>query len=151
MASYEHAIDVHVPVRTAYNQWTQFEKFPEFMEGVEEIRQLSDTRLHWRARIAGVEQEWEAEIDEQIPDKRIAWHSVSGARHSGVVTFHYIDENTTRIMLQIEYDPQGLIESAGTALKVVETSMAGDLQRFKEFIEARQHETGAWRGEVEHR
>lgn len=149
MASFEQAIEINVPVRTAYNQWTQFEEFPRFMEGVESVQQLSDTRLHWRAEIAGNEQEWDAEISEQTPDQRIAWHSISGAKHAGVVTFHYVDDNTTRVMLQIEYDPEGFVENVGAALGVVERRMKGDLKRFKEFIEERQVETGAWRGEVE--
>jgi uncharacterized membrane protein len=149
MSRYEHSIDVNVPVSTAYNQWTQFEEFPKFMEGVEEVKQIDDTRLHWRAEIAGKTEEWYAEISEQTPDQRIAWHSISGAEHSGVVTFHYIDENTTHIMLQIDYNPEGFIENVGDALGIVKSRMAGDLKRFKEFIEKRGVETGAWRGTVE--
>jgi uncharacterized membrane protein len=149
MATTEQHIDVHVPVSTAYNQWTQFESFPEFMEGVEEVRQLTDTRLHWRAEIGGRTEEWEAEITEQVPDQRIAWRSRSGAENGGVVTFHTIDADTTRIMLQLEYEPETIAEKLGTSLGVVDRRIKGDLQRFKEFIEGEGHETGAWRGRVE--
>lgn len=148
MASHTHSIDVNVPVRTAYNQWTQFEEFPHFMEGVKEVRQITDTTLHWRAEIAGKEEEWDAVISEQIPDQRIAWTSITGAKNAGVVTFHYIDPNTTRVTLQIDYDPQGLVENVGDALGMVKARIGGDLERFKKFIESRQTETGAWRGEV---
>lgn len=149
MSTFEHAIDVNVPVNTAYNQWTQFEDFPQFMQGVEEVRQLSDTEMYWRAEIVGIENEWNAEITEQTPDKRIAWTSTSGARHAGVVTFHRIDDNTTRVTLQIDYDPEGFIENIGDALGIVKMRMSGDLQNFKEFIESRREPTGAWRGEVQ--
>jgi len=149
MASYEHSIDVNVPVRTAYNQWTQFEEFPRFMEGVEYVQQVTDTKLRWKAEIAGKEQEWDAVITEQTPDQRIAWKSTTGAEHAGVVTFHRLDDNTTRVMLQIEYDPEGFVENVGSALGVVKRRMKGDMERFKEFIEGRGQETGAWRGTVE--
>lgn len=145
----EQSIDVAVPVRTAYNQWTQFEEFPRFMEGVLEVRQLDDTRLVWRANVGGIEKRWEAEIAEQIPDERVAWHSIAGATNAGVVTFHRIDENTTRIMLQLEYEPEGIAENVGDALGVATHRVKGDLERFKDFIEARGRETGGWRGEVE--
>lgn len=149
MARYEHSIDVHVPVRTAYNQWTQFESFPAFMEGVKEVRQITDRQLYWHAEIAGKEQEWYAQITEQSPEERIAWTSRTGTKHAGVVTFHYLSPDTTRIMLQIDYEPDGFIENVGTALGVVKSRMAGDLERFKAFIEERGAETGAWRGSVE--
>ena len=148
MANIEKSIDVHVPVHTAYNQWTQFEEFPRFMEGVREVRQLDDTRLHWRAEVGGKETEWDAVITEQIPDERVAWTNTSGARNAGVVTFHKIDPQTTRLMLQLDYDPEGAIENIGSALGMVGRRVQGDLERFKEFIEARGSETGAWRGEV---
>ena len=149
MARIERSIDVDVPVGTAYNQWTQFEEFPRFMEGVEEVRQLDDKRLVWRATIAGKTEEWQAEIDEQSPDERVAWHATTGATNAGVVTFHYFEPNKTRVMLQLEYEPEGVVENGGSALGVVERRVAGDLQRFKEFIESRGRETGAWRGEIE--
>jgi uncharacterized membrane protein len=148
MSTIEQSIDVEVPVRTAYNQWTQFEEFPKFMDGVREVRQLSDTRLLWRAEIGGVEETWEAEIDQQVPDLRIAWHSITGARNAGVVTFHRLDDNRTRVMLQLDYDPQGVMENIGDAVGAVSLRVKGDLQRFKEFIETLGSETGAWRGTV---
>ena len=130
-------------------QWTQFEDFPQFMEGVEKITQLSDTRTHWVTEIAGVSREFDAEITEQEPDQRIAWRSVDGPTQAGVVTFHKLDDQTTRVMLQMEFDPEGLAETAGDMLGLVKTRTKGDLERFKGFIEARGVETGAWRGEVE--
>jgi uncharacterized membrane protein len=148
MANIEKSIDVRVPVHTAYNQWTQFEEFPRFMEGVREVRQVDDTHLHWRAEIGGKETEWDAVITEQIPDERIAWTNTSGARNAGVVTFHKIDPQTTRLMLQIDYEPEGAMENIGSALGLVNSRVQGDLERFKEFVEARGSETGAWRGEV---
>lgn len=148
MANFEESIDVNVPVRTAYDQWTQFESFPEFMEGVERVEQVTDTKLRWHAEIAGKDESWEAEITEQTPDQRIAWTSTSGAKNAGVVTFHRIDADTTRVTLQIEYEPEGIIENAGAALGVVGGRMKGDLKKFKEFIEERGAATGAWRGSV---
>ena len=149
MAKVEHSIDVDVPVQVAYNQWTQFEEFPQFMDAVESVRQIDDTHLRWVATVAGKRKEWDAEITEQTPDQRIAWNSTSGARNAGVVTFHRIDDNTTRVMLQLDVEPEGVIETAGTASGVFERQVEGDLERFKEFIESRGTETGAWRGEVE--
>ncbi len=148
METIEKAIDVHAPIHSVYNQWTQFEEFPRFMEGVKEVRQLDDTHLHWKADLYGKEEQWDAEIAEQIPDQRIAWKSTSGPQHAGVVTFHYVDPNTTRVMLQIGYDPEGFVESVGDKLGFVSRRVEGDLKRFKEFIESRGMETGAWRGEV---
>ena len=148
MATVEKSTTVNVPVRTAYNQWTQFEEFPQFMEGVKSVRQLDDKTLLWRAQIGPKEEEWKAEIMEQIPDQRIAWRSTSGAQNGGVVTFHRLDENTTRIMLQLEYDPEGVVENVGEALGFVSRRVEGDLERFKDFIEKRQQPTGAWRGEI---
>jgi uncharacterized membrane protein len=149
MSTIEKSIDVEVPVRTAYNQWTQFEEFPKFMEGVEAVRQLDNQRLHWRANVGGKVEEWDAVITEQHPDERIAWKNTTGASNAGVVTFHRLSDTTTRVMLQLEYDPQGVVENLGDMLGVVSRRIAGDLERFKEFIEARGKETGAWRGEVE--
>ncbi len=149
MANIEKSIDVRVPVRTAYNQWTQFEEFPRFMEGVEEIEQLDDQHLHWVAKIAGKREEWDAEITEQTPDQRIAWRSLTGDENAGVVTFHKLDDSKTRVMLQMDYKPEGVVESAGNALGFVGRRIEGDLERFKEFIESRGHETGAWRGNVQ--
>lgn len=148
MARIEKSIDVDVPVRTVYNQWTQFEDFPKFMEGVLEVKQLGDKRLLWRANVGGKEKTWEAEITEQLPDDRIAWRSRGGAPNAGVVTFHRLGDAKTRIMLQLEYEPEGPLEQVGDWVGVVSRRVEGDLRRFKEFIESRGHETGAWRGEI---
>jgi uncharacterized membrane protein len=149
MATIEKSIDVKAPARQVYNQWTQFEDFPRFMEGVERVAQLDDKRLHWKANIYGQDEEWFAEITEQIPDKRIAWRSTSGATNAGVVTFHYIDDETTRIMLQLEYEPEGIVENVGDWLGLQSQRVSGDLHRFKKFIEYRDEPTGAWRGEID--
>jgi uncharacterized membrane protein len=148
MATIEKSVEVAVPVRTAYNQWTQFEEFPRFMEGVTQVRQLTDTRLHWVADVAGKHEEWDARITEQTPDQRIAWTSEGGARNAGAVTFHKLAPDRTRVMLQMEYEPHDALESVGDALGFLSRRVAGDLERFKEFIESRGRETGAWRGEV---
>ena len=149
MSNVEKSIDVKVPVRTAYDQWTQFEEFPRFMEGVKSVTQTDDTHLHWVAEIAGQEKEWDAKITEQHPDERVAWTSTSGAQNAGVVTFHRIDEDTTRVTLQMDADPEGIVESAGDALGFLDRRVEGDLERFKEFIEERGAPTGAWRGNVD--
>jgi uncharacterized membrane protein len=149
MSTITESIDVNVPVRTAYNQWTQFEEFPEFMDAVEEVRQLDDTRLHWKAKVAGKTKEWDAKITEQTPDQRVAWTSTSGDGNAGVVTFHRIDDTKTRVTVQMDVNPEGLVENVGSAAGVPEREVKGDLERFKEFIERRGRETGAWRGEVE--
>jgi uncharacterized membrane protein len=149
MSTVEKTIDVNVPIRTAYDQWTQFEEFPRFMEGVKSVTQTDDTHLRWVAEVAGVDKEWDAEITEQHPDERIAWTSTSGARNAGVVTFHRLDDSTTRVLLNMDVDPEGLVESAGDALGFLDRRVQGDLERFKQFIESRGVETGAWRGEVE--
>jgi uncharacterized membrane protein len=149
MSTIEESVDVAVPVRAAYDQWTQFEEFPGFMEGVESVTQLNDTQLHWVAEISGVRREWDAEIAEQHPDERIAWHATDGTTNAGVVTFHRLDDTTTRVMLQLDFEPEGIVETAGDVLGFVRRRAAGDLDRFKEFIERRGHETGGWRGEVD--
>ena len=149
MGQVESSIDVNVPVSTAYNQWTQFEEFPRFMEGVEQVEQVSDTRNRWKADIGGVEREFVTEITEQHPDERIAWMTVEGPKQAGAVTFHRLDENETKVMLQMEFDPDGLTEEIGDKLGFVKRRVKGDLERFKEFIEDRGRETGAWRGDVE--
>jgi uncharacterized membrane protein len=146
----EKSVDVATPVRSAYNQWTQFESFPSFMEGVERITQETPTRTHWTTNIGGVTREFDAEITEQHPDERVAWRTVDGPPHSGVVTFHRIDDRTTRVHLQMEYSPETFTEKAATALGVVSSRIQGDLNRFKEFIETRGVESGAWRGEIIH-
>jgi uncharacterized membrane protein len=149
MSKIEKSIDVNVPVRVAYDQWTQFESFPQFMDGVESVRQQGDTNLHWIAEIAGRRQEWDAEITQQTPDERIAWTSTSGDRNAGAVDFHRIDDNKTRITLTMDVEPSGALEKVGDAVGIPAGRVEGDLKRFKEFIEARGSATGAWRGEVE--
>ncbi|HEV2529362.1 MAG TPA: SRPBCC family protein [Thermomicrobiales bacterium] len=149
MASVEKTIDVDVPVRTAYDQWTQFEMFPVFMEGVDEVRQIDDTHMHWKATfVAGQTKEWNAEITQQSPDDRIAWRSTDGAPNTGMIRFDKIHDGATRLTLEIEYEPEGLVENVGSHLGVMSRRVEGDLKRFKEFIEKRGTETGAWRGEV---
>jgi uncharacterized membrane protein len=149
MSSVTKSIEVNVPVDVAYNQWTQFEEFPKFMEGVQEVRQLDDQHLHWRAEIGGKEEEWDAEITDQIPDQRIAWHSTSGTPNAGIVMFRSTAPNTTEITLQMDYEPQGLSEKVGDALGFMDRRAQGDLKRFKEFIEHRGQPTGGWRGTIE--
>ncbi|MBV9484650.1 MAG: SRPBCC family protein [Frankiaceae bacterium] len=149
MSTIEESIEVEVPVSTAYNQWTQFESFPNFMDGVEEVRQLSDTSTHWTVSIGGVTREFDAEITEQTPDQRIAWRSVEGTGHAGVVTFHKLDDGVTKVMLQIDTEPEGLVEKAGDAIGIPRRDAKADLRNFKQFIEKRGQETGAWRGDVE--
>ena len=148
MERIEKFITVKAPLRAVYNQWTQFEEFPKFMEGVDEVRQLDDQRLFWRAKIWGQTVEWEAEIYEQIPDKRIAWRSISGHPNAGAVTFAAEGMDETRVTLTIEYEPLGLAEQIGDALGVVTARVEGDLKRFRKFIEERGLATGGWRGEI---
>ena len=149
MSTIEQSIEVAVPVRTAYNQWTQFEEFPRFMEGVEEVRQLDDTHLHWRTKVGGREQEFDTQITEQRPDERIAWTATQGVDQAGVVTFHRVDDGRTKVMLQLEAEPEGVVEKVGDAAGVLKRRVKGDLERFKELIEARGTESGGWRGEVD--
>ena len=148
MATAEKSVDVHVPIRTAYDQWTQFEEFPKFMADVESVRQLDDRHLHWKVKIGGVEREFDAEITEQTPDDRIAWRATGEVDQAGVVTFHKIDDSTTRVMLQLEMDPSGFVETVGEKTGIVSRAAERDMKNFKEFIESRGTETGAWRGQV---
>lgn len=149
MGEVTQSIDVEVDLETVYNQWTQFEEFPSFMEGVNRIEQLDDRRLRWTAEVAGVEREFDTEITEQSPDQRIAWKATSGVDHAGVVTFHRLSDNQTRVTLQMNFDPDGFVENVGDKLGFVAARTKGDLERFKDFIEDRQVETGAWRGEID--
>ncbi len=144
----ESSIKVNVPVRTAYNQWTQFEEFPRFMEGVKEIRQLDEQHVHWVAEVGGKQKEWDAEITEQVPDQRIAWRSVDGAPNAGVVEFRPIGSDETEVRVRMEFEPEGTVEKLGAALQAPDARVKGDLKRFKEFIESRGSESGAWRGEI---
>jgi uncharacterized membrane protein len=148
MASVSESIEVDVPVSVAYNQWTQFEEFPSFMEGVESVRQLDDTHLHWAAEIGGKRHEWDAEITHQEPDRRIAWRAQEGKYNSGNVTFEPLTGDQTRINVEMTYDAEGLVESLGGALGADDRRVKGDLKRFKELIESLGAESGAWRGEV---
>jgi uncharacterized membrane protein len=149
VSSVQESIDLDVPVRVAYDQWTQFESFPRFMEGVEEVRQLDPTHLHWRVNFGGHETEWDAEITEQRPDERIAWKSTDGTPNAGVVTFHRLSDTSSRVTVQIEHGAEDAIEKAGSALGFDSRRVKASLERFKEFIEQRGAPTGAWRGEVE--
>lgn len=149
MSAIEESVEVDVDVSTAYNQWTQFESFPKFMAGVESITQLDDTHNHWVTKIGGVRREFDTEITEQHPDERIAWHSVGGdVRQAGVVTFHRLGDDRSKVMIQLDWDPETPVEKLGSVAGVDERQVRGDAQRFKEFIEGRGSETGAWRGDV---
>ncbi|MBJ7393117.1 MAG: SRPBCC family protein, partial [Chthoniobacterales bacterium] len=148
MKTFGKSIVVNVPLNQAYNQWTQFEEFPHFMGGVKEVKQLDDKRLHWKAEIGGKSEEWDAEITEQIPDQRIAWRSTNGAKNSGMITFSAQSENETAVSLELEYDPDGMIENLGDLLGLVSAQVSGDLTRFKDFIETQRSATGGWRGKI---
>ena len=148
MERIKKSIEVDRPLSDVYNQWTQFEEFPRFMEGVKEVRQLDDQRLHWRADIGGKEKEWTAKIIEQIPDDRIAWQSQSGEYTSGQVDFAKLGPDRTRVALELSYDPKGFVENVGDAVGFVSRRVENDLEHFKEFIENRRQETGAWRGTI---
>jgi len=145
----EESIEVEVPVTTAYNQWTQFEEFPRFMEHVDEVRQLDDRNLHWRVTVAGKTDEFDAEITEQIPDTRIAWHSTSGRTNAGVVDFHPLSDERCQISVAMDAEPDGVMEKVADAAGVARRQVRGDLERFKELIEARGSASGAWRGDVD--
>jgi uncharacterized membrane protein len=144
----ESTINVRVPVSTAYNQWTQFEDFPNFMEGVKEVRQLDDTHVRWVAEVGGRQEEWDAEITHQIPDQRVAWRSTDGTHTAGAVDFRSIGPEETEVKVRMVYEPEGVVENVGSALHLDDARVKGDLKRFKEFIESRGSETGAWRGEI---
>jgi uncharacterized membrane protein len=148
LSTITESVDVQVPVNTAYNQWTQFETFPAFMEGVEDVHQVDNTHMHWVTNIGGVTREFDATITEQHPDERVAWKSDSGPTHAGVITFHRLNDDTTRVTAQMDLDPEGFAEKAADKLGVLNRRVKGDMQRFKDFIEHRGHETGAWRGDV---
>ncbi|MEV4282086.1 SRPBCC family protein [Actinoplanes xinjiangensis] len=150
MSTVTESVDVNVPIRTAYNQWTQFEDFPQFMDGVESIVQIGDRRTHWVTKVAGQTREFDAEITEQHPDERVAWKSVGGdTKHAGVVTFHRLSDAETRVTVQLDWEPEGIVEKVGSAVGVDSHQVKADAKRFKEFIESRGTATGAWRGDVE--
>lgn len=150
MSTITESVDVAVDVSTAYNQWTQFESFPQFMEGVDEIRQVDDTHTHWMTSIGGITREFDATITEQLPDERVAWRSDSGPEHAGVITFHRLDDAATRVTAQIDIDPEGFVENVADKLGILDQRIKSDMRRFKDFIESRGgEETGAWRGSVQ--
>jgi uncharacterized membrane protein len=149
MAVITESIDVQVPVRTAYNQWTQFEDFPRFMDGVQSVEQVDDTHLHWIAEAGGKQHAWTAEITEQRPDERVAWRAIEGHENSGMVTFERLTETETRVTVQMQHETEGLLEQLGSALGMDSRRVHGDLERFRDLIESRGVETGAWRGEVD--
>jgi uncharacterized membrane protein len=149
MAQVTESIDVSVPLSTVYNQWTQFEEFPRFMEGVERVDQLDDKRLHWAAEVAGKREEWDAEIIDQTPDQKVAWRATGGKGNAGVVTFQPLSDSETRVTVQLDWQPEGVLENVGTALGMDDRQVAKDLARFKELIESRGQESGAWRGSIE--
>ena len=148
MSRFEESIDVAVPIRTAYDQWTQFEDFPTFMEGVERVVQLDDKHLRWTASVAGQRKEWEAEIVDQTPDTRIAWKSIDGAENAGAVLFKPLDADRTEVTLRIDAEPEGLVETVGDALGFLQRQVRGDLKRFKEHIERDALDSDGWRGEI---
>ena len=148
MSTIEQSVEVEAPLSTVYNQWTQFEEFPQFMDGVEEVRQLDDTHLHWVAEFGGSRHEWDAEITEQKPNERVAWRNTDGKDNAGVVTFHRLDDARTRVMVQMDFVPEGLKEKLGDALGAPDRRVQSDLARFKELLESRGGESGGWRGEI---
>ncbi|APE25382.1 MULTISPECIES: SRPBCC family protein [Streptomyces] len=149
MSTVEQTIDVDVPLRTAYNQWTQFEEFPKFMEGVEEVRQTDDRHCHWRTKVAGVRREFDTEIVDQLPDERVAWRTVAGdVQQMGVVSFQPLDEAHTRVRLAMDVEPSGMAEKAADAMGVLDRRVKGDLKRFKGYIEEHGRESGGWRGRI---
>jgi len=148
MSTTTESVDVNRPIGMVYNQWTQFESFPQFMESVERIDQKDDTHLHWVVKVGPVTREFDATVTEQHPEERVAWKSDSGPDHAGVVTFHRLDDDTTRVTAQMDVDPEGFVENVGDKLGILKGRVSGDLKRFKEFIESRPAETGGWRGDV---
>lgn len=148
MGSGERSIDVDVPVKMAYNQWTQFEEFPRFMEGVKSVRQLDDATIQWQARIAGVERDWTARIVEQEPDSHIMWEGFGDVDNRGYVSFESLGADECRVTVRIDYEPEGVVEKIADAVGAIEGRIEGDLRRFKEYIESRGTEDGAWRGEI---
>jgi uncharacterized membrane protein len=148
MTSVEQRIDVDVPVTVAYDQWTQFETFPQFMDGVQSVVQRDDRTLDWVVTVAGQRREWTAEIVDQTPDQRVAWKSIAGTENAGAVLFAPLGSDRTRITLRIEAEPDGIVDRMGEAAGFLDRRVQGDLERFKTFIEARRTPTGAWRGEI---
>ena len=148
MRHIQETLEVDIPIRTVYNQWTQFEDFPYFMSGVEAVHQLDARHVHWVAHIAGVRREWDAEIVEQIPDTRVAWRNIDGTTNGGAVNFEQVTPHATKITLVLDFEPSGLIENVGDKLGIISAQARSDLERFRTFITERGAETGAWRGEI---
>ncbi|MFJ4980186.1 SRPBCC family protein [Streptomyces coeruleorubidus] len=150
MSTVKETVEVDVPIHTAYNQWTQFEEFPNFMEGVEEVRQLDDRHNHWTTKVAGVRREFDTEIVDQLPDERVTWRTTSGDTHQkGTVRFQRLDDTHTRVELVMDVEPSGAVEKAGDMLGAIDRQIKGDMQRFKQYIEKRGGESGAWRGRIQ--
>ena len=148
METLEESIEVEAPVTATYNQWTQFEDFPRFMEGVESVTQLDDKRVHWVAEVAGKRKEWDAEITRQVPDREIDWVGLGDPDNRGRIVFEALDGDTSKVTMMLDYEPEGMVEEIGDALGLVKRRVRGDMERFKEFIEARGRETGGWRGQI---
>lgn len=148
MTTATSTLDVNVPVSTAYNQWTQLESFPHFMQGVEHVTQIDDRRTHWATKIAGVEREFDAEITDQVPDSHLAWHATDGLKQGGQVSFEAVAPAVTRVTLSLEWEPVGATEKIGSALSVDDGLVRGDLERFKEFVESHGAAEDGWRGEL---
>jgi len=149
MSTVTESVDVDVPIKIAYDQWTQFESFPQFMDGVEEIRQIDDTHTHWVVKVGGITREFDATITEQHPEERVAWRADDGPNHAGVVTFHRLDDDKTRVTAQLDIDPEGFVENVADKAGILDRKIKGDMGRFKEFIESLGSATGSWRGDVE--
>ena len=149
MSTITESVDVDVPIKVAYDQWTQFESFPRFMDGVSEIRQIDDTHTHWVIEVAGITREFDATITEQHPEERVAWTTEDGPNHAGVITFHRLDDEKTRVTAQMDIDPEGFVENVADKAGILDRRIKADMKRFKEFIEGRDSATGSWRGDVQ--
>lgn len=149
MSTFKETVEVEVPVGTAYNQWTQFQEFPNFMEGVEEVRQIDDRHNHWTTKVAGVRREFDTEIVDQLADERITWRTTSGdTNQKGTVRFQRLDDTHTRVELVMDIEPSGAAEKAADTLNIIDRRVKGDMRRFKQYIEERGTESGAWRGRI---
>ncbi|PKQ26097.1 MAG: cyclase [Actinobacteria bacterium HGW-Actinobacteria-4] len=148
MSTIEKSVEVDVPITTAYNQWTQMESYPAFMSSVDEVKQIDDTRTHWRVNVAGVDREFDSEITDQVRDQHIAWRSIGELHHNGRVAFEEVGTDATKVTLTMEWEPEGFVEKAGDLLQIDDMTIKRDLEKFKEMIEGQGFESGAWRGEV---
>jgi uncharacterized membrane protein len=149
MSTFKETVEVDVPVNTAYNQWTQFEEFPNFMEGVEQVTQIDDSHSHWTTKIGGMRREFDTEIIDQLPDERITWRTTTGdTSQKGTVRFQRVDDTHTRVELVMDVEPSGAVEKAADTLNIIDRRVKGDMRRFKQYIEQRGTESGAWRGRI---